>query len=60
MPEPVPQLAAITLLTLVALTTLSVSVVSAARDADWWVIARGILRGRYERYLRPLASRRGR
>lgn len=57
---PPPQLAAIIVLSLVALTTITVSSISAARDSDWWVIIRGVLRGRYERYLRPLASRRGR
>ena len=53
------QLAPIVLLGVIALTMISAGVISILRDADWWLVARGTARGRYERLRRALAARRG-
>ena len=42
------------LLCLIALAMITTRVVSIARDADWWVITRGMARGRAERVGRVL------
>lgn len=51
---PLAQTATTILLSLVALAMITTSVVSIARDADWWVITRGMARGRAERLARTI------
>lgn len=46
------ELATTALLSLVALAMITTSVVSIARDADWWVITRDTVRGHAERLSR--------
>lgn len=41
------------LLCLLAATIIVGSLISIARDADWWVITRGEVRGQLERWTHP-------
>lgn len=43
---------ALVLLALMAATVITMQVVGAARDADWWVILRGLARGRVDQLAR--------
>lgn len=38
---------------------LGFAIASAIRDSDWWVVARGTTRGRYDRLRRSMGTRRG-
>lgn len=50
---------ALVLLALMAATVITMQVVGAARDADWWVILRSLARGRVDRLTRsPKRHRR--
>ena len=46
------------LLIVIALTMIGTTLVSAARDADWWVIARGVLNARCSQARRLITNRR--
>lgn len=54
MPDPLPQVAALALVLLIALFLVGGQLLSIARDADWWVIARGVVGERCERLARTL------
>ena len=58
MQGPLPQFAALALVLLCALMLIGAQVVSIARDADWWVITRGVVSQRYERLLGKLRRHR--
>ncbi len=53
------QLAALLLLGVIALLMAGAQLVSIARDADWWVITRGEVRGRFDRIRRGVKPHRG-
>lgn len=46
------EMASTALLIVLALTMITISVVSIARDADWWVITRDTARGHAEHAFR--------
>jgi len=58
MPAPLPQFAALALVLLVALSLVGGQLLSIARDADWWVITRGVVGERCARLLRTLRRMR--
>jgi hypothetical protein len=58
MPDPLPQVAALALVLLVALFLVGAQLLSIARDADWWVITRGVVGERYARLMRTLRRKR--
>lgn len=53
------QIAAITVVALVALVMVGAQLVSIVRDSDAWVIVRGVARGRFDRIRRRIKPRRG-
>lgn len=57
MPDPVSSTIALCGLALFGALALGMSIADAARDSGWWVVVRGIARGRYLRIMR--AVRRG-
>lgn len=58
MTDPFPQFVALALVLLVGLGLLVGQLLSIARDADWWVVTRGMVSERYARLVRTL--RKGR
>ena len=59
MTESSPQVAAITVVAVVAVLMVGAQLVSIARDSDTWVIVRGMARGRFDRIRRRIKPRRG-
>ncbi len=55
---PLAELTTTVLLCLLAATIILVSLVSIARDADWWVITRSEVRNRIDRWNHPSGGQR--
>ncbi len=56
---PLAQTTTTVLLCLLAAAIILGSLISIARDADWWVITRGEARGRFDRIRRGVKPHRG-
>lgn len=56
---PLAEITTTVLLCLLAMAIILGTLVSVARDADWWVITRGEARGRIDRLRRGVKSHRG-
>ncbi len=56
---PLAQTTTTVLLCLLAAAIIVGSLISIARDADWWVITHGAVRGRIDRFRRRVKPRRG-
>lgn len=56
---PLAETTTTVLLCLLAAAITLGSLLSIARDADWWVITRGVVRGRFDRFRRRVKPRRG-
>lgn len=52
MTDPFPGVLALGVLVLLAVLVLGAQLVSIARDSDTWVIARGVTRGKVDRFRR--------
>ena len=56
---PLAEITTTVLLCLLAMAIILGTLVSVARDADWWMVTRGEVRGRFDRFRRGVKPPRG-